>query len=41
MNDRTANMGANMGPGAINFPPVLAEMRRLLVSLAETNHGQR
>ena len=34
MNDRTANMGANMGPGAINFPPVLAEMRRMLTNLA-------
>jgi hypothetical protein len=30
MNDRTAGMGANMGKGAVDFPEVLAEMRRLM-----------
>ena len=29
MNDRSSGMGVNMGPGAVNFPAVLSELRTI------------
>jgi hypothetical protein len=39
MNDRSSHMGGDMGPGAVNFPAVMAELRKINAMIGRRSSG--